>query len=283
MLDKTSYAKFFGETLLEEIFHLDQVLAQAVANKEDPLVEQELEHSLDIAISEAEEEATKILTEAKAKKPIKFHVYSAFGGVKLSSHHSESAAHKAAAEHSHKQPVHVWTAEGGEMGMGKPIAHYNKGEKTVYEDFERGIDAMIEAEIGTMPNKRKGKTKGPSCPDCGAHVKHLSIHPYDFGQDSETGYKDAGERYHCSKCGGSGDASDVQEAATTLTKPKRKISDARRSRFHQFLKDRSYCTHCQENGHNTKDCNAPCPTCHGAGRFSKRGCNTCGNYMEPDE
>jgi hypothetical protein len=281
MLSDKSYAKFFGEGLLEEIFHLDEELTQAIANKQDPSVEEELERSLEVALSEAEVEGTNILNEAKKSKP-KFHVYSAFGGSLLSSHHSESAAHKAAAEHSHKQPVHVWTAEGGEMGMGKPIAHYNKGEKTVYEDFERGIDAMIEAEIGTMPNKRKGKTKGPSCPDCGAHVKHLSIRPYDFGRDSDTGYHDAGERYHCSKCGGSGDASDVQEAAT-LAKPKRKISDARRSRFHQFLKDRSYCSTCQEHGHSTKDCNASCPTCHGGGRFSKRGCNTCGNYMEPDE
>jgi len=218
MLSDQAYAKFFGEGLLKEIFHLDEELKQAVAIKQDPAVEEELERSLDVALSEAEVEGNNLLNEAK-KKP-KFHVYSAFGGTLLSSHHSESAANKAAAKHSHKQPVHIWTAEGGAMGMGKPIAHYHNGEKTVYEDFERGLDAMLEAELATPSAAPK--------------------------------------------------------------KPKRKISDARRNRFHEFLKSRSYCTRCQENGHNTKDCNAPCPTYHGQGRFSRRGCMTCGEYMEDD-
>ena len=170
MLSDKSYAKFFGENLLEEIFHLDEELAQAVANKEDPLVEQELEHSLDVAISEAEEEATKILSEAKKKKPIKFHVYSAFGGAKLSSHPSEAEAHKAASKASHKQPVHIWTAEGGDLGMGKPVAHYHNGVKTVYEDFERGLDTMMEAEIGSLPEAiKRPKDYGKKCDCVGSH------------------------------------------------------------------------------------------------------------------
>ena len=207
MLSDKSYAKFFGDGLLEEIFHLDEELTQAVANKQDPAVEDELEHSLDVALSEAEVEGTNILIEAK--KP-NFHVYSAFGGTTLSSHHTAAAAHKAAAKQSHKHPVYIWTAEGGEdqsgWGKGKPVAHYDKGKKTVYEKFELELDAIIhEAE----PIKKKSKG---GCPDCGAHTRHLTIKPFDFGHDSETGYKDVGERYHCSKCGGSGDADDVHEA-----------------------------------------------------------------------
>jgi hypothetical protein len=198
MLSDKSYAKYFGENLLEELLHLDEELQQARANKIDPLVEEELERSLDVALSEADNEVQTILNEAK--KPNKFHVYSAFGGKKLSSHQTEAAAHKAAEKHSHKQPVHVWTADGGEFGMGKPVAHYHMGTKTVVEKFEQEIDKLIETEIG----KRK-----PGCPDCGAPVKHLSFYPYDFGRDSQTGYSDSGEGYHCRKCGSKGDAADV--------------------------------------------------------------------------
>lgn len=47
------------------------------------------------------------------------------------------------------------------------------------------------------------------CPDCGSD-KHLSFHDYDYGRDSETGYSDSGERYHCHKCGSKGDADDTK-------------------------------------------------------------------------
>jgi predicted RNA-binding Zn-ribbon protein involved in translation (DUF1610 family) len=90
--------------------------------------------------------------------------------------------------------------------MGKPIAHYHNGKKTVVEDFENDIDRLMETAIGTKPKPTKHK---PSCPECGAHVKHLTFHPFDFGTDRETGYHDAGERYHCHKCGSNGDADDV--------------------------------------------------------------------------
>jgi hypothetical protein len=145
MLSAKSYAKFFGESLLEEIFHLDEELSQVIANKKDPLVEEELENSMDIALAEAETEAQKILDEAKKSN---FHVYSAFGGQKLSSHSTEDAAHKAAAKHSMKQPVHVWTDKGGEFGMGKAIAHWNEGKKTVTEDWETKMHSMMEKELG---------------------------------------------------------------------------------------------------------------------------------------
>jgi hypothetical protein len=140
MLSDRSYAKFFGNTLIEEIFHLDEELAQAVANKQDPLVEEELERSMGMALFEQDQ--SPLVTETK--QPAKFHVYSAFGGKKLSSHPTESGAHKAATKQSHKQPVHVWTAEGGENGMGKPVAHYHNGVKTQYESFERGVDDLMK-------------------------------------------------------------------------------------------------------------------------------------------
>jgi hypothetical protein len=149
MLSNSYYAKFFGDALLKEIFHLDEELTQAIATKQDPVVEDELEHSLDVALSEADVEGTKLLSEAK--KP-KYHVYSAYGGTRLSSHHSLAAAHKAAVKHSDKQPVHVWTATGGELGMGKPVAHYSNGKKTVFEDvkFEKDLDSMMKLIIGNQ-------------------------------------------------------------------------------------------------------------------------------------
>lgn len=52
------------------------------------------------------------------------------------------------------------------------------------------------------------------CPGCGS-ADHLSFHGYDYGHDRETGYHDAGERFHCQNCGEKGDAED------TLRKPKK--------------------------------------------------------------
>ena len=162
MLSAKSYAKFFGESLLEEIFHLDEELTQVIANKKDPLVEEELENSMDIALTEAEEEAQKILDEAK--KP-NYHVYSAFGGKKLSSHSTERAAHKAAFKHSMKYPVHVWSAKGGEFGVGKPIAHWNEGKKTVYEHYENEMHSMMETELQMTEAEIQNTQEGMSHAD----------------------------------------------------------------------------------------------------------------------
>jgi hypothetical protein len=65
------------------------------------------------------------------QKP-KYKVRAAFGGKMLSQHTSQSDAHKAATEHSHKEPVHIWTNKGGSFGMGKVVAHYNDGQRTTY-------------------------------------------------------------------------------------------------------------------------------------------------------
>jgi hypothetical protein len=147
MLSDKSYARYFGQSLLEEILHLDEELSQAIANKQDPAVEEELERSLDVALSDADVVAKNILEEVK-----------------------------------------------------KPKVH-------VKSEYEKELDTMMEAALA--PGK-KAKSKGPSCPDCGAGVKQLSFHPFDFGQSSETGYHDAGERYHCHKCNSKGDADDVK-------------------------------------------------------------------------
>lgn len=156
MLSDKSYAKFFGESLLEEIFHLDEELTQAVATMEDPAVEDELEHSLDVALSEAEVEGTKIINEAVKRKP-KFHVSSSFGGARLSAHHTEAAAHKAAAKHSVRQPVDIWSNHGGAFGIGKVVAHYNNGVKSVYEDYETNMDDMMVRELEITESERKRK------------------------------------------------------------------------------------------------------------------------------
>lgn len=67
MLSNKAYAKFFGQSLMEEILRLDEELKQAVANKTDPVLEEELEHSLDVALSEADI-AMNILEDIKKPK-----------------------------------------------------------------------------------------------------------------------------------------------------------------------------------------------------------------------
>lgn len=44
------------------------------------------------------------------------------------------------------------------------------------------------------------------CPQCGGRVL---IEPYDFGRCTETGYQDAGERFHCTECGAQGEADEI--------------------------------------------------------------------------
>jgi len=56
------------------------------------------------------------------------------------------------------------------------------------------------------------KPSGPTCPQCGSD--NLSVTPYDLGVDWETGYHDAGERFHCHNCGAAGDADEIKTAET---------------------------------------------------------------------
>ena len=55
---------------------------------------------------------------------------------------------------------------------------------------------------------------GNACPHCLS--ENLEYESYDFGSDSETGYSDSGERYHCRDCGATG---DVEDAVTALVMP----------------------------------------------------------------
>ena len=56
-----------------------------------------------------------------------------------------------------------------------------------------------------------GATQGcdcEMCPECGSN--HLAIKQYDYGACRETGYHDAGERFHCRDCGDEGDVSEIR-------------------------------------------------------------------------
>ena len=46
------------------------------------------------------------------------------------------------------------------------------------------------------------------CPEWGSN--HLVIRQYDHGACRETGYHDAGERFHCRDCGDEGDVSEIR-------------------------------------------------------------------------
>jgi hypothetical protein len=53
------------------------------------------------------------------------------------------------------------------------------------------------------------------CPECLS--EDVDVREYDFGVCPQTGYRDAGERFHCRGCGATGDAADlVRDAAPYL-------------------------------------------------------------------
>jgi len=63
--------------------------------------------------------------------------------------------------------------------------------------------------------QEKGRQQAPRrgcdcemCPECGSN--HLAIKQYDYGACRETGYHDAGERFHCRDCGDEGDVSEIR-------------------------------------------------------------------------
>ncbi len=45
------------------------------------------------------------------------------------------------------------------------------------------------------------------CPECLG--EHIEVREFNFGVCPETGYHDAGERFHCLDCGATGDADDL--------------------------------------------------------------------------
>lgn len=63
-LSDHQYAKYFGTALLEEIFHLDEELTQAVINSKDPTIEDELEREMNEAVELTESPQTDVDREA---------------------------------------------------------------------------------------------------------------------------------------------------------------------------------------------------------------------------
>ena len=61
---------------------------------------------------------------------------------------------------------------------------------------------------------------GNACPHCLS--EKLEYEAYDFGSDSETGYSDSGERYHCRDCGATGDVEDAVPALVMPLQPMQK-------------------------------------------------------------
>jgi hypothetical protein len=47
-----------------------------------------------------------------------------------------------------------------------------------------------------------------SCPECLSD--DVEVIAFDFGICSQTGYRDAGERFHCRECGTQGDADEMR-------------------------------------------------------------------------
>ena len=46
------------------------------------------------------------------------------------------------------------------------------------------------------------------CPECGS--TQVTTNAFDFGICLQTGYRDAGERFHCRECGAQGDADETR-------------------------------------------------------------------------
>ena len=55
------------------------------------------------------------------------------------------------------------------------------------------------------------------CPECGS--EQVTVSRYDFGVCPQTGYHDAGERFHCQACGATGDAGDLCPRVAELLGP----------------------------------------------------------------
>jgi hypothetical protein len=52
----------------------------------------------------------------------------------------------------------------------------------------------------------------PECPQCGGPVRLVA---FDGGREAETGYRDAGERFVCRRCGACGDAEGLDRVAVS--------------------------------------------------------------------
>ena len=77
---------------------------------------------------------------------------------------------------------------------------------------ERCAAAVTAPEHSTLlhiPRRQYGRAEAmwPNCPQCGG--QDLRIAPFDYGTCSQTGYRDAGERWECRRCGAVGDGEEL--------------------------------------------------------------------------
>ena len=64
----------------------------------------------------------------------------------------------------------------------------------------------------------------PECPQCDRHELHII--PSDFGVCSQTGYRDAGERWECRTCGAISDEDELRTRGREASVEKRSIEAA---------------------------------------------------------
>jgi len=86
-------------------------------------------------------------------------------------------------------------------------------ERTMYTDpdvaasgHSMEIDSSarsVTTEHSVLPYVPRAVAVWPDCPQCSG--QDLRIVPYDYGTCSQTGYRDAGERWECRTCGAIGD------------------------------------------------------------------------------
>ncbi len=80
--------------------------------------------------------------------------------------------------------------------------------------------AECEPLPAAIPPQRETRTAvplaAPRCPECLS--TEIVAQSYDYGMDTDTGYRDAGEQFRCLACGEVGDAEDVLVSAPRVTR-----------------------------------------------------------------
>lgn len=87
------------------------------------------------------------------------------------------------------------------------------------------------------------------CPQCGSN--DIVIEQYDCGVCRETGYRDAGERYHCRECGARGGADEID---STLHTGAGEATQCRRTNWPQIATRRNTGRPSANGGQNSGSC-----------------------------
>jgi hypothetical protein len=86
-----------------------------------------------------------------------------------------------------------------------------RADLTYQEQAIRLLDILrLMRAHGPSCNNHTKAASGPFCPQCSS--SEVSLRPFDFGVDAETGYHDTGERYSCVNCGSTGEAGELLAA-----------------------------------------------------------------------